>query len=408
MTDIKINKQIKLAILVSALGYFVDVYDLLLFSIVRIDSLKALGLKEEELLSAGVKLLNAQMLGMLVGGVLWGVLGDKKGRIQVLFGSILLYSVANILNAFVVNVEQYTLLRFIAGVGLAGEIGAGITLVSEIMPKDKRGIGTTIVATVGVSGAVVAGIVGSIAKWQTAYIIGGIMGIMLLLLRVSVNESGLFSDALKKAEIKKGSLLMLVNNKERFIRYLSCILVGTPIWYAIGILVTFSPEIAVSINITEPVKVASGIFYAYIGLTIGDLASGLFSQYLKSRKKAMLFFILGAGVTSISILKFGIASAQSLYNLFLVLGFFVGYWAVFITTSAEQFGTNLRATVATSTPNFVRGAVVPMTILFEYLKNQFGILGSAQIVGILVFTIALFALMSLKETFQVDLDYIEK
>lgn len=401
------DQKTSLAILVAALGYFVDVYDLLLFSIVRVESLKSLGLSGDELLNQGVYLLNMQMVGMLCGGVLWGVWGDKRGRVQVLFGSILLYSVANVLNGFVTSLEQYAILRFIAGVGLAGELGAGITLVSELMPKETRGIGTTIVASVGVTGAVVAGLVGDFFEWRTAYIIGGVMGLALLLLRVSVSESGLFDAVKSHQKVARGDLKLLFNSRERITRYLNCILVGGPIWFVVGLLVTFSPEIGVALEISEPIKTSSAVLYCYVGVTIGDLASGLLSQLLQSRRKTILAFILAMTSLSIVLLNIHGQSAQMFYTLLICIGFFVGYWAVFVTSAAEQFGTNLRATVATTAPNFVRGMTIPITLLFTELRGTFGVLLSAQIVCGIVTLIALYSLWHLKETFGRDLNFLE-
>lgn len=401
------KQRTNIAILVAALGYFVDVYDIILFSVVRVESLKSIGITGDALLSNGVLLLNAQMIGMLLGGILWGILGDKLGRIQVLFGSILLYSLANIGNAFVVSVEQYAVLRFLAGLGLAGEIGAGITLVSELMSKEARGYGTTIVATVGVSGAVVAGLVGDLVNWRTAYIVGGVMGMLLLVLRVSVSESGLFDSVKKSHTVARGDIRLLFSSLERTFRYLNCILIGVPLWFFVGIVVTFSPEIGKALGIAEELKVSTAVLCCYAGLTIGDLASGLLSQLLKSRKKVLLIFILSTFALTMLLLNLQGMQANTFYLLTLVIGFFIGYWAVFVSTAAEQFGTNLRATVATTAPNFVRGSVVPITLLFETLKVQIGVLPSAQVVCVLTCALALFSLRSLPETFAIDLNFIE-
>jgi len=402
------NKKIWLAVIVAALGYFVDVYDLLLFSSVRIQSLQSIGLTGEDLLSKGILLLNLQMIGMLLGGIFFGIWGDKYGRVKVLFGSIFLYSLANLANGFVTSVEQYAILRFIAGFGLAGEIGAGITLVSELMPKEKRGYGTTIVATIGVSGAIVASLVAKHLDWRTAYIIGGLMGLGLLVLRISVCESGLFNSVKNYSDIRRGDLRILFKNNKAVFKYISCILIGTPIWFIVGILVTFSPEIGKSLNIQDTIVASSSVFYSYVGFTLGDLASGLISQLLKSRKKTIFFFILSGFLCTYYLLTSSkVTSAPAFYNMIFFLGFFGGYWAVFITTSAEQFGTNIRATVATTSPNFVRGLTVPMTISFNYLNSTLGATYSALYVGIFVFFLSFLALFNLKETFHVDLDYID-
>jgi len=403
----KLARSVYVGILVAALGYFVDVYDLILFSVVRVASLKALGVAEDALLSAGVFLLNVQMAGMLLGGILWGIWGDKKGRISVLFGSIFLYSFANIANGFVDSIEAYAVCRFLAGLGLAGELGAGITLVTESMPKEIRGYGTTIVATVGVAGAVVAGLVGDIFDWRISYFIGGGLGFLLLILRIAVHESGLFEE-MCKSSVRKGDLLLLLRSKTRFVRYLECILIGLPIWYVVGILITFCPEIGTALGMTEAPATGKAVLYCYIGLVLGDLCSGLVSQALKSRKKAIGLFILLTAVFSEMFLSLNGATPDRLYLMAIPLGFAVGYWAVFVTSAAEQFGTNLRATVATSAPNFVRGAVIPMTMMFEFLKTPLGITQSAFVVGVFVIFVSLVSLIGLEETFSKDLDYFEE
>lgn len=401
------RQRINLAVLVAALGYFVDVYDLVLFSVLRVDSLKSLGFAGDELMSNGVLLLNFQMTGFLLGGILWGILGDKVGRIQVLFGSILLYSLANIANAAVSSIDQYLILRLLAGIGLAGEIGAGITLVSELMPKEKRGYGTTIVATVGVFGAVVAALVGDFLPWRYAYVVGGVMGLILLFLRVSVSESGIFSSVKQNEKILRGSLRCLFSSSDKIKRYLAGIAVGTPVWFLVGILVTFSPEIGIALGIAEPLKAGKGILYSYIGFTVGDLVSGLLSQYLRSRKKVIGGFLIMTCAITLCVLNTRGLSAEKFYYALAALGFFGGYWAVFLTTAAEQFGTNLRATVATTTPNFVRGMTVPMAFMFNQLKGEVGVVLSAEIVCVAISLMALVAVFKMRETFGVDLNFTE-
>jgi len=403
----KFRQLLKVPVIVAALGYFVDIYDLLLFSIVRIPSLKYLGVPEERVLDEGLFLINMQMAGMLVGGVLWGVLGDKKGRLSVLFGSILLYSLANIANGLVTSVGQYAVFRFIAGVGLAGELGAGITLVAEILPKEIRGYGTSLVASVGVLGAVLAYFVADIFDWQIAYFIGGGLGISLLLLRVSVFESGIFKEVKEKA-VSRGNFFQLFSSGQQFYKYLRCILIGLPIWFVIGFLVSLSPEFGQALGIATPIVAGKAIMCAYIGLSIGDLVSGLFSQLIRSRKNVVLTFI---ALTSLLICIYLFAPITSAALLYLVcggLGFSIGYWALFVTIAAEQFGTNLRATVATTVPNFVRGSVNIITPIFLFFKTQYGIISSAAIVGGITVVIALLALWKLEETFGKDLNFLEE
>ncbi len=406
MKDKKIERKVVLTVTVAALGYFVDIYDLLLFGIVRQPSLIAIGVPSDQLMTVGLSLLNYQMAGMLIGGIIWGILGDKRGRKSVLFGSIFMYSIANILNAFVTNVEMYALLRFVAGIGLAGELGAAITLVSEVMDKKSRGYGTAIVAGVGILGAVFASLVGDYFDWKTAYVIGGSMGLCLLALRAGLLESSMFDQMKDKKNVARGNFIQLFNNWNRFTRYLSCIAIGVPIWFVIGILITFSPEISVALGV-EGVTASKAIMWCYLGLSIGDIMSGIMSQLIESRKKTVLAFL---SLTSVLIVYYafnGNTSLNHFYFLCSLLGFATGYWAVFVTVAAEQFGTNLRATVATTTPNFVRGSVVLITLSFQYLKPQFGLINSALVVGATCVTIAFIALYNLTETYGKDLDYVE-
>ena len=394
-------------VIVAALGYFVDIYDLVLFSIVRVPSLKAIGIQGPALINQGVFLLNMQMIGMLLGGILWGVLGDRKGRLKILFGSIFLYSLANIANGFVNSIEAYALLRFVAGVGLAGELGAGITLVSEILPREVRGYGTMIVATIGVSGAIVANFVAGHFDWRTAYFIGGGLGLLLLILRVSVSESGMFRD-LENRQVSKGNFLALFGKWSHFTKYLKSILIGVPTWFVVGILITFSPEFARVLGVAAPISAGNAVMFCYLGLVFGDFASGMLSQLLKSRKKVVLLFLSLTVLCICAYFLQGGTSAAVFYAVCVLLGFASGYWAIFVTIAAEQFGTNLRATVATTVPNFVRGMVVPITLLFQFFRQQFGLLPGAILVGVLCMGVALFALYRLEETFSKDLDYIEE
>lgn len=402
-----IKQLVQIPVLVAALGYLVDMYDLFLFSVVRVPSLLSLGTSQEQLLDDGIILLNLQMAGLLIGGIFWGILGDKKGRLSVLFGSILIYSLANIANGFVTSFEQYAVLRFIAGVGLAGELGAGITLVAEILPKKIRGYGTTLVATMGVLGAVLAYFVADLFAWRISYFIGGGLGLVLLVLRMRVFESGVFVK-MKERNVQRGNVFMLFNNKKRFLKYLKCILVGLPIWFVVGILITFSPEFGKALGITEPVNAGKAVMFSFTGQVIGDLASGFLSQYFQSRRKIILVFMLISFVMAATYLLFPTNDITVFYAICALLGFANGYWTLFVTIAAEMFGTNLRATVATSAPNFVRGAIIPLTALFIYLKMSWGIIYAAAAVGLLTFVLALVALKYLEETFNKDLNYIEE
>lgn len=410
MTDSAGSRKLIFAtIMVAALGYFVDVYDLLVFSVVRVASLKDLGVPDDALLEQGLFLLNVQMAGMLLGGVCWGVSGDRRGRLSVLLGSIFLYSIANIANGFVQSIEAYALWRFISGVGLAGELGAGITLVSECMSKESRGYGTTMVATIGVAGAVAAGIIGRMYSWRTCFFIGGGLGLALLILRVSVHESQMFRQLENNEDkIRRGDLRQLLAPRERFLRYLNCIVVGLPIWYMVGILVTLCPEFGVAFGLSEPLVPGTAILYSYGGFVVGDFLSGALSQMLRSRRKALLVFICTTFLAIVAYLYYPHQSAKHVYWVLAALGVAGGYWAVFITAAAEQFGTNLRATVATTVPNFIRGSVVPISSLFVALKAPLGIITSAAVVGTGCVVLALFSLWHLKETYGTDLDYLER
>ncbi|MBD2751940.1 MFS transporter [Spirosoma validum] len=402
-----ISLLLQLPVLVAALGYLVDMYDLFLFSVVRVPSLKALGVEGDRLLSEGILLLNSQMAGMLIGGIFWGILGDKKGRLSVLFGSILLYSLANIANGFVTSLDQYAWLRFIAGVGLAGELGAGITLVTEILPKEIRGYGTTLVATMGVLGAILAYFIADLFDWRISYFIGGGMGLLLLVLRVNVLESRIFTKTKQRA-LTRGNIAMLVSSKTRLAKYIQCILVGLPIWFVVGILITFSPEFGKALGLSAPVVAGKAVMLSFSGQVFGDIVSGFLSQSLRSRKRVIRLFMLFSLTCMLVYLLAPVSDLTLFYVVCVFLGFANGYWTLFVTIAAELFGTNLRATVATTIPNFVRGATIPLSALFIQLKPSLGTIYSALTVGILTLVVALVALSFLDETFTKDLDYVEE
>lgn len=404
---VSIRTVFSLPVIVAALGYFVDIYDLVLFSIVRVPSLKGIGIFGHELINKGVMLLNMQMIGMLVGGILWGILGDRKGRLKIMFGSIFIYSLANLANGMVTSIEAYAVLRFIAGVGLAGELGAGITLVSEVLHKSIRGYGTMIVASVGVSGAILANFVAKGFDWRTAFYIGGVLGLLLLILRISVSESGMFK-GMEGTNLPRGNFLSLFSSRERFFRFMNSILIGIPTWFVVGILITFSPEFAKTLEIRGAVSAGNAVMFCYLGLVFGDFISGMLSQLLKSRRKIVLIF-LGLTVAGIAAYFMSVGSSAAVfYAICTFLGFASGYWAIFVTIAAEQFGTNLRATVATTIPNFVRGMVVPITMLFQLLRKDLGIRQGALLVGGICVAVALVSLWRLQETFHKDLDYFEE
>ncbi|MCB9354570.1 MAG: MFS transporter [Lewinellaceae bacterium] len=397
------------AVIVAALGYFVDIYDLLLFGFVRVKSLQDLGFQGQALTDTGISLLNWQMAGMLLGGLLWGVLGDKKGRVRVLYFSIFLYSVANILNGFAQTATEYAIFRFLAGIGLAGELGAGITLVSEILPKEKRGYGTMLVASIGLSGALLAWVVDQFFPWRTCYFVGGGLGLLLLLLRISVSESGMFREVQQSKHISRGNFLSLFTDWNRFNRFVRCLLIGFPTWYVVGVLITLAPEFGRAKGL-EGITGGHAIAACYTGLILGDIASGLLSQYLRSRLKVMWIFLTLDTLAVAYYLAGGFSTAASFYFAHFLLGISVGFWVIFVTIGAEQFGTNLRATVATSVPNFARGMLVPIGASFKWLKSPAGtgdIVTAAWIVGAVCIAIAFAALAGMKETFHEDLNYVE-
>jgi MFS family permease len=426
-TSTPISRSAFWLVTVAALGYFVDIYDLVLFNVVKKESLEHIAQFSGatfDITSTGIFLFNCQMAGMLIGGILWGIWGDKRGRVAVLFGSILLYSLANIVNAFVFDIDAYAIIRFIAGVGLAGELGAGITLISESLSRHNRGYGTMIVVTFGALGAVLAAWTGakgagiaqwlydvsglSLRNWQIVYLLGGFFGLLLLALRIGALESGMFK-SLHQKEVRKGDFLAIFSKPDMRRKYLYCILIGLPVWFMIGVPVALSQEVfAPALDIVN-VKNGQAVMYAYLGLSIGDLVSGLLSQLLRSRKKVVGIYLL----LSLLLLVFfssgycrGI-TAEQYYILTFCIGFAGGYWAIFVSIAAEQFGTNIRSTVANTVPNFVRGAVLPITMLFTSLGTFFGSLQGAWWTGLLCLLLAAWAIYRSEETFAKDLDYLE-
>ena len=422
-----------LAVTVAALGYFVDLYDLVIFSVVRVASLGSDGLgllpadptrsvtgwqrighlfqvtfgfEKGDITSAGVAILNAQLVGMVLGGFAWGMLGDRRGRLTTLFGSIALYSTANVLTGFVSSVPMYAGLRFVAGFGLAGELGAGVTLVSELLGKKSRGWGTMIVAFAGMFGPIAASVVGANFAWRHAYIFGGVMGFALLALRFGVAESGIYSRTAQRTK-RRGDPRMLFFPLERLQRFLFVVLLGTPIWFVGGIVFVFAPELARGLGLSEPVRPPTVIMCGYAGAAIGDLLSSSLSQWLQSRRGAVAIFISLLAFAIAGLLIFGGRSSFAFYSWTFVAGIATGYWAVFVTIAGESFGTNLRATAATVAPNLVRGAAVIMVTAWEFLTPGAGMIGSAAMVAAVVVALGLIAVWRLPEPFALDLDYEE-
>jgi predicted MFS family arabinose efflux permease len=404
----KVIGLLSIPVLVAALGYFVDIYDLLLFGMIRKTSLQSLGITGDAAINAGLNVMSVQMYGLLIGGILWGIMGDKKGRLSVLFGSIILYSLANIANGFVHTLNQYEICRFIAGIGLAGELGAGITLVSELIPKEKRGIATSMVAGIGLTGAVVAYFISQSFDWRICYFIGGGLGFLLLLLRVRVFESGMFHDIKKDVAIQKGNFLMFFTNWKRFKKYILAIAIGLPTWYVIGILIQQSDKFGKEFGIKEDIIAGKAVMFAYVAISVADLLIGLLSQVLKSRKKALYIFyaITIAGI----VLYFNLynSTAANMYLVCMLMGFGTGFWALFVTMAAEHFGTNLRATAATTVPNMVRGSLPLIIILFKSLIPRHGTIAAGAITGVIVMIISTIAVVLTEETFGKDLNFLEE
>jgi MFS transporter, putative metabolite:H+ symporter len=403
-----IKNPFNIIVIVAALGYFVDIYDLVLFGIVKDPSLHDLGVANADLFSVGSSLLSMQMLGMLVGGIVWGMLGDKRGRLSTLFMTILIYSLANIANGFVQNLETYSWLRFIAGFGLAGELGVGITLVAEVMSKDSRGIGTSLVSGVGVLGAVVAFAVAVKFNWRVAYFTGGGLGLVLLVLRVAVYESGMF-EKMKAKVVSRGNYFILFTNAKRFKNYICLILAGIPVWYVIGILVinssTFASE---ALHIDGAVKGSTSVMFHYIGASMGSFTLGFLSRRWKSRRKALFVAVLTTTLLTIIYFFLKGASPFVYYLLIFLLGLPMGgLWNIIVTTASEMFGTNIRATVTTTTPNFIRGSTVLVILYLNFLKPSLGLWAAGLTVGATVLFLAFIAVMMMSETYHKNLDYTE-
>ncbi len=408
----KFRHLFSIPVIVAALGYFVDIYDLLLFGIVRVPSLNSLGI---DINKVGTLIQDWQMFGLVLGGILWGVLGDKRGRLSVLFGSILVYSIANIACGFLPQINfmdkttAYASLRFIAGIGLAGELGAGITLVAESLPKELRAIGTSIVAGFGLLGAVVANFTVELSgDWTIAYFIGGGLGLLLLIFRIGVSESGIFKHIESETSVSKGNFFSLFNNFNRFSRYIKCIAIGLPTWFCIGILAFLANEFTAPLGLKEKLNPGKAIMWAYIGISAGDFLSGIISQWFKSRKKAIFWMMIFTVIGVYLMLFSGYKKAEMYYFYCVWLGLGTGYWAMFVTVGAEQFGTNIRSTAATTIPNMVRGMLIPMNYLFyKLISNSGNVIYSCVVVGIIVFILGIYSTLSISETHNKDLDFVE-
>ncbi|MFO1258972.1 MAG: MFS transporter [Gammaproteobacteria bacterium] len=401
------KKKLWFAILVSALGYFVDVYDIILFSAVRVPSLRDLGFIDTEITSYGILLINIQLIGMLFGSITWGILGDKKGRLSILFGSIILYSSATFLNAFVTNIETYAILRFLAGFGLAGELGAGITLVNELMPKEQRGYGSMLIASAGALGGFTGGMIGDVFSWKTAYIVGGLAGFALLFLRIGLIESSLFSQIKSKSHIQRGNPFLFLKSLPLLKKYLTCLLIGLPFWVFVGIFMALAPEMGRALEVNKPITAGLAISMFCFGLTFGNISSGLVSQLFSSRKKALTVYLSTTLAIVIGFLFTQNMTSQLFYFFCCLMGLSSGSWVVFIMISAEQFGTNIRATAAITLPNMVRIMVIPCAAMIALIKPYTGIVWGVGFISIISIIMALVAVSFLQESFSTDLDFVE-
>ena len=401
------QKGVVFSVAAAALGYFVDLYDIVIFGVVRVASLTDLGITGADNTSWGIQLLNLQMTGMLIGGVAWGILGDKLGRRTALLATIGLYSLANIANGFVTSVGQYAVLRFVAGVGLAGELGMGVTLVAELMPARYRGYGTTVISFLGLLGALTASYIGVLLEWRMAYVAGGVMGLAVMGARwYGLRESEMFVARRAQAQ-HAGDVRLLFKSVSTTGKFLAVIAVGVPIWYVSALFVNLAPEYGKALNLTEPLSVAQALRWQAVGLAIGSALTGLLSEWLGSRKRVLYGCFVALVALVGVLLSLDGASVAAYCAVMFAIGLGQGYWTVFITTAAEQFGTNIRATVATSVPNFVRAMVVPITLGLQLIWGATGLVGGTLLIGAVVFGLGFLALYGLQETWGKNLDYAE-
>ncbi|MEI6851868.1 MAG: MFS transporter [Bacteroidota bacterium] len=402
-------KIFNIIVIAAALGYFVDIYDLILFGVVKNPSLIDLGITaKDELFTQGNFLLSMQMAGMLIGGIIWGILSDRKGRLSILFMTIFLYSIANIANGFAQNITQYAVLRFIAGFGLSGELGVGITMVSEVMSKEKRGLGASIVSGIGIAGSALAFLVAEKFQWRVAFWTGGGLGLLLLFLRIAVYESGMYEKT-KAIKVSRGNFLSLFTDIKRFKKFIFIILLAIPTWYTVSVLAINAPSLAQdALHITGSIKGSTSVMLHYIGAAIGSFLFGYISLKLCSRKKPIVIGILGIAALSVVYFALNGGSPVMFYTVLLLLGMPMGgLWTIFVTAASEQFGTNLRATVTTSAPNFVRGATILITFLLGVLNPLVGLWNAGVILGVFFTALALVSVFFIEETYGKDLDYME-
>lgn len=399
-------KILSLPVILAALGYFVDVMDVWIFAANRVASLKDLGVPAEYILDVGVYLLNMQMGGMFLGGLLFGVMGDKFGRTRVMFASILAYSIGTLANAFVQDIHTYAALRFISGVGLAGELGLAITLINEILPKEKRGYGAGIIAGFGIMGGVVAALMAHVIDWRVSYAIGGIAGLILLAFRMKVHESALFSTV--PDGTRRGSLWMLFSHRERAMKFIRWVCLTLPIWFIAGIMITFGPEI-VKMKYGIDITAAALIIVCTTAIAMGDFISAWISQIVKNRRVVIVFFMFTSLLAFLLFIETRLTLNEiEIFFLYILMSLGVGCWILCVTAASESFGTNLRATVTTAVPNFSRGSAVLTTLSIAGLKNYMSLIEAVLWVGLVVFSLAFWAILSAPETFGKPLDYLEE
>lgn len=401
----RFSKQEILTVLVVALGYYVDAYDLLVMSAVRKPSLLSLGVPESETLNIGLSLLNYQLVGLMIGGVMWGVIADKYGRKKALFGSILIYSFANIANGYINSVNMYYWLRIIAGFGLAGELGVGISLITENVAKERRTISTAIVSFFGMLGASTGGWFGSIFEWQNCFLIGGFAGLLLLLLRLKVEESVMFNE-IKDKNVSKGNIWMIIKNPKTLLTYFFCTLAGAASILFIGVFIQSTPELGKLFNLNITAGIA--LIWYYLGASVSEIIAGLLSKLLKERKAPIYIFY---AISLLAITNFCVNVPNSPYFFYLnclFLGFGLGWWSQLITLSAELFGINVRATAATSIPTFARAWNIPFSNIFKQNIPNLGIVNSAFGIGVIVVSLAIISITMVKETFENDANFIER
>jgi MFS transporter, putative metabolite:H+ symporter len=381
-------------------GYFIDIFDLVLFSTLRISSFEELKITDPTYWT--VVFFNLQMTGILVGGIFWGKMADIKGRSWSFMGTILVFSIANIINGLTSSLTVYGICRFIAGFGLAGEMGSGIALICEKVPDEKRSLYLGFVSSLGCIGAVLSGWLGDIVYWRYLFIGSGFAGILLTLLRKNLLEPDLFRKT-ATLNIPRGQWKTLFQSPPDLIRFILLIFLGIPMWYIIGILWSFSTEMTSTIGLNIFTS-GQAILWGYVGVWMGDMLMPFVSQFLKSRiftiQICLIMMLLGV----IYLFQFQPHSLLSFQLTHIFLGFTIGYWAVYATLCGESFGTNIRALTSTSLPSLIRFSSIPMMIIYQYGRDE-NELNIALGMGLTVLCISMITTYFIKDTFQKDIDF---